>query len=248
METNIQPLSLGTSDALPAKVTMEKFTAIVAAERETGLSNLRAEYTDRANALKARSEQVLAEYRVVGQIRTMNDHPDQLTPDICLQFERELANLGHEQLFNSTTLAYFTKRYGDKLVMGMVGETIQYYTKALKSTNRMSDVEIMQLAAELIIRHKELKYLELVYVLHNGTRGKYGKNFNRIDQEVIWGWFNQYFVESAAWLETKRVNERVEGSNVKLVDPIQQELERFTKLAKQKQAIYENVKNKGKEK
>ncbi len=235
------PITAPQSPGQPKTPAPEQFEAMVAAERDTALANLRAEYAEKAAAVRFRTEQLQAEYRLMGQIATLNNRPAELTPDLCLDFERQLSNLGHDTLFGSVMLGTYARRYGEKLIMGMVCETIQYYTKALKSAHRMDDVEIMQLAAELIIRHRELKYLELVYVLHNGTRGRYGRNYNRIDQEVIWGWFNQYYAESAAWLETKRINERPESTNPILTDPAERRLKELEKKLRAQQEVYRRV-------
>ena len=64
----------------------------------------------------------------------------------------------------------------------------------LNVTNTLSGEQTVDLTRKIGKRFYFFRFEEILYVLERGAMGRYGKNYNRLDAEVITGWLDYYDV------------------------------------------------------
>lgn len=73
---------------------------------------------------------------------------------------------------------------------------------------KFNTIQVSMLANDIAQRYWQLKFDEVVYVLREGTNGRY-HTFDRLDPGVIHGWFTEYIAERDALVEQLAHNQMI---------------------------------------
>lgn len=125
------------------------------------------------------------------------------------------------------------------LLIVMIADAVNF----LNIGKNMNEVQILQ-TAELLLsdpQAKNMKPEDFKVMFNNGKRGDYGKQYDRLDGQVIFEWKNQYFADRMEYCENQNISthgQKVKPANI--TDP--KLLEMYAKL-NELRAERENLKN-----
>lgn len=128
---------------------------------------------------------------------------------------------------NGTALGTL-KRQDKVQTQNAIANLIANLVQSLNLGNTLNDAQVVEIVYLLMERYYYLKLEELILIFKKAKMGDYGKNYNRLDIQVIFEWIEMYYSsdERALLLEREAKNfKEKEKSN----DYKKQELPEFAK-------------------
>ncbi len=190
--------------------TTEEFTHLVLCDFKVKEAALLQQYNDRYIHLQVLRDRQIEEYTLLNSIVEANSMLLKKQPDTTalMQLENQLAALSYDNISGSFTLRDWQTQFGDKLFIPLLSDLLLYFINQFEVKERLTHVQIMQMACKLLSSEPMLRVKELLFVLHRSISGHYGQVYNRIGLDMVLGWLRKFYHESADHLEGRMQNMR----------------------------------------
>lgn len=151
------------------------------------------------------------------------------------------SNITLASAMNTPQISRINRELPEKLAAGIT-QLLKFVNELfnLPADKKFSSLQLAVLAQDIKTRYWFLKFDEIIYVLREGTAGKWGKSYSRLDTEVVHAWFQVYIsTERDAAVELASYNESVaykkqEAAPVQEVKPMPDHIqEQLAALRKQ---------------
>ncbi len=199
--------------------TLENFTKLCQAEFTVKHNAMVERYKDEKTTLQLNMERKVDEYKFINSVIQLNTELLAATkngtspnPASIMAVEKELAQLNYENIGASFPLDYWRTQYGEGMIVGIIADVMNYFLQQFQVKEKLSDIQIMQIALKLLAEQPLLRMRELVFVLNNALQGTYGPTYQRIGIDTILGWLSQFYDHSSGELESRRMNSRADES------------------------------------
>lgn len=224
--------------------SLESFTELCQSEYRVKYDAMVEEYKERKSYLLASCERKIAEYRFINLIVSANTGLLKNEPDsaLIISLEVELSKLNYETIAASFPLEYWRAQYGEKMIVDVLSDIINYFIRQFQVKEILTDVQIFQLASKLLAAQPKLRISELVFVLNNALRGDYGPTYQRIGIDMILEWLTKFYGLSAEYLEAQRTGNKQEASRGETPwVEVEKQMKKYEQEQRDKKRIAETV-------
>ena len=113
------------------------------------------------------------------------------------------ANTSLEKVITSPKNFKLKKKLGEADLLKLVVFIIKNFCLSINIKENMNALQILETAHEFIAKYTHDSPKELIFCLKKAKNGDYGPIYNRIDQSIIFSFWNKYQEERAAWAENQ---------------------------------------------
>jgi len=96
---------------------------------------------------------------------------------------------------NGEPLHMLARKHEENTIMKAITKLLIFSAEYFNVSNKMSDVQAMQIASLFIDRYGNESLEDLVLCLKYAKLNRYGKTYNRLDGQILFEWFQKYLDE-----------------------------------------------------
>lgn len=144
-----------------------------------------------------------------------------LTPAECMKLFRKCLTPLACASFEGHSLSALRKAYGENSVILMLAAWISNLQKFLNVSAKMDGAQIHETCQMILDDFWALNCADVNLVMSRAKRGFYGQLFGRIDGQIIYQWFAEYFEERCEACANREV--RVAGLNGSVINRLSDE-------------------------
>jgi len=93
---------------------------------------------------------------------------------------------------DSNGISLYAKELGEDTVMAVIELHLLSLSQAVNVSNKLTKVQIQEIAIEIMAVYYFLSMVEICYVLRKAKRGDYGKFYNAMSMPEVLSWFADY--------------------------------------------------------
>lgn len=97
-----------------------------------------------------------------------------------------------------------------RIIFTIIEKLLAALSLSLNVGKNLEPHQLDALAKKIYAKYYYLSFDEIMYVFDQGTTGKYGKLYDRIDEEVIFSWLEKYDTDERIQIANKKNSDEME--------------------------------------